>query len=634
MPAPSLLRRATVAAIALGLTASVATAHAAPAPDAGPTAGGTVVSDALPGFAFTEVAAGQAFSVAIGQDGLLYSWGQDNRGQLGNGAADTTTHTTPAPVATPAGLTFTAVAAGSIHALALGSDGAVYAWGANTNGQLGDGTLVDASAPVRVALPAGSTVTALVAGYTFSGALLSDGRLLMWGDNSNGQLGSGTFIRSATPIPVSMPAGVGVSTISAGSALAHHMLVIGTDGQTYGWGSNGSGQVGTGAQGGVEYLPVQVQTPTGVRFVQVTAGWGHSLAIADDGTLWSWGNNADGQLGDGTVISRSAPGPVSTDPALRFTAITSSIDTSAALSTDGAVYSWGNPFYGVIGDGSGPSSPDVRVPTAAQLPAGTRVTVLRQGGAQVNAIADDGTFYSWGTGPGLGLGGAATQVAATPAVQPIDLALDQVTFGGVPGTAVAATAGGWTATTPGGCGPVAVSVGYRVFGGPAQQATTPGGFTYGTAPTIVDQPESVQVGARQSATVSVTVDGDDAPTVQWQTRTGTGAWTDVPGATGDRVTLSPTGTEQVRAVATNCRGTVISQVATLTVAAAPGPTPTPSPTPTGPAPDPGEPGTPVTLTASGTGLALTGPQVAGIAALAVLLTGAGTLLVLSRRRAR
>ncbi|MFB9955188.1 RCC1 domain-containing protein [Cellulomonas denverensis] len=634
MPAPSLFRRATVAAIALGLTAAGAgLAHAAPTPDGGPTAGGTVVGDVLPGFAFTEVSAGGAFSVALGQDGLLYSWGQDAQGQLGNGAADTAAHTVPAPVDTPSGVTFTQVVAGNEHALALGSDGVLYAWGDNVDGQLGNGTLTDSPSPTPVLLPPGSTVTALAAGYRHSAALLSDGTLLMWGANASGQLGSGTFIRSSTPLPVSMPPGVGVTTLTAGSSQGSHMLVIGTDGQTYGWGSNGSGQVGTGSLGGVEYLPVLVQAPAGVRFVQVTAGWWHSLAIADDGTLWSWGANADGQLGTGTVLTRYAPGPVSADPALRFTTITSSIDTSAALSTDGVVYSWGNPFYGVIGDGSGQTSPDVRVPTPAQLPAGTRITALRQGGVQVNAIADDGTFYSWGTGPGLGLGGAVTDRAPTPTVQPVDLTVDQVTFGGVPGTAVAPTAGGWTATTPGGCGPVDVTVGYRVFGGPVQQQTTPDGFSYGTLPAIVDQPESVQVGARGSATVSVTVTGDDAPTIQWQSRTGTGPWTDLAGETADSLTVTPAATEDVRAVVTNCLGSVTSDAATLTVAAGPGTRPHADPaTPAGPAgpagTTPADPGSTGVRT-----LAITGGEAAGIAGIAALLTAAGTLLVLGRRRA-
>jgi len=639
---PTRRRLAPIAVLVVsGLVGTGGFAAATPSPDGGPTAGGTVVSDSVPGFAFVDVSAGGVYSVALGEDGLLYSWGQDTQGQLGNGAEDAGARTSPGPLDTPSGLTFTQVAAGFTHALALGSDGVVYAWGSNDYGELGNGTTDGAASPTPVSMPAGVTVVALNAGNDFSAALLSDGRLLMWGDNANGQLGSGSWgSQSTTPREVSMPAGVGVTTMSAGSSRANSMLVVGTDGQTYGWGSAAQGAIGNGRVGGVEYTPVLVSVPPGVRFTQVTSGWWHSLAIAEDGTLWAWGDNSSGQLGDGTVVDHATPARVVTDPALRFTAITSSTTNSGALSTDGVAYTWGETFYGMIGDGVSGTFGTVRVPTAAQLPGGTRLTALRQGGVQVNAIAEDGTVYSWGTGPGLGLGGANS--VPLPAAQPGGLAVEQVTFGGIPGTDITVSAESWSATTPGGCGPVDVTVGYRVFGGPMQQQTTEGGFTYGAAPAFVDQPQPLVIDAGQAATFSVSVDGDDAPTIQWQTRAASGTWTDVPGATGDSVTLTPAVTAEVRAVASNCLGTVVSDVATLTVAdppsAEPNPTPTPAPVPDsdgGPSatapPDAGEDPTNPVADTRASELAITGSAVAALVGLAALLVAAGALLVLSRR---
>ena len=135
-----------VAVLVLGSTA----AHATPVPDNGPVAGGTTVSVPEPaGVTFTEIAAGYWHSVALGSDGHAYAWGYNGSGRLGNGT--TVDSSSPVQVQVPAGVTFTEIAAGGAHSVALGSDGNAYAWGSNGSGRLGDGTTVSSSSPVHVA---------------------------------------------------------------------------------------------------------------------------------------------------------------------------------------------------------------------------------------------------------------------------------------------------------------------------------------------------------------------------------------------------------------------------------------------------------------------------------------------------
>lgn len=156
------------------------------------------------GVVFRTVAAGGAFTDGLTPGGQVYAWGTDSLGQLGNGSTDG--QTTPEPVSLP-GSTVTAVAAGSAHTLALTSTGALYAWGANTLGQLGTGTSASSTSPVPVATPAGVTFTAVAAGGDDSLALSSTGVVYAWGANGHGQLGDGTTFGSATPVAVAPPPG-------------------------------------------------------------------------------------------------------------------------------------------------------------------------------------------------------------------------------------------------------------------------------------------------------------------------------------------------------------------------------------------------------------------------------------------
>jgi alpha-tubulin suppressor-like RCC1 family protein len=187
-----------------------------------------------------------------------------------------------------------------------------YGLGANGLGQVGDAALSDRSSPVAVASgdrPVAVQWTAVSAGGGHSVALGSDGKVYGWGANASGQLGDGTDVARSRAVVVEageIPVGVSLQQVSAGGS---HSLGLGSDGKVYAWGANGYGQLGDGTLTD-RTRPVAVgagEIPSGVTITEVRAGRDHSLALGSDGKVYAWGRNASGQLGDGTVGSRSLP---------------------------------------------------------------------------------------------------------------------------------------------------------------------------------------------------------------------------------------------------------------------------------------------------------------------------------------
>lgn len=249
---------------------------------------------------------GGTTTYALASDGSLSAWGDNAYGQLGNGiTADRST--TPVEVKLPAGVKATRVIGGYVSAYALASDGSLYAWGSNWNGQLGDGSMSDRSVPVRVGLPSGVKATQMVSNENSAYALASDGSVYAWGGNDDGQLGHGTVSDdpSLAPVRVALPVGVKIAQIAAsydsGYALA-------SDGSVYTWGGNQYGQLGDGSTVS-RSTPVKVKLPAGVRAAQMAVGFVSPHVLASDGSVYSWGVNFTGQLGDGSKATTS-PLPV------------------------------------------------------------------------------------------------------------------------------------------------------------------------------------------------------------------------------------------------------------------------------------------------------------------------------------
>jgi alpha-tubulin suppressor-like RCC1 family protein len=281
------------------------------------------------------IAGGARHSMALRGDGTVWSWGDNTVGQLGVGTSSTASGPRQAM-----GLTdVNAIAAGGYHSLALRTDGTVWAWGYNRFGQLGDGKLRPWSGTPRQ-VSGLTSVIAIAAGQDHSMALCSDGTVWTWGANSNGQLGDGSTLDRA--LPVRVPGLPNMQALAAGDS---HSLAVDSDGTAWAWGANGQGQLGDGTAL-ARRTPVKVLGLSSVR--DVAAGQSFSLALRTDGDVWSWGRNSSGELGDGTTTSRATAAPVPGLTSVR--SIAAGLAHALVLRSDDTVWAWGFNGYGQLGD--------------------------------------------------------------------------------------------------------------------------------------------------------------------------------------------------------------------------------------------------------------------------------------------
>ena len=285
------------------------------------------------------ISAGNTHSLALRPDGSVWAWGGNTDGQLGNGTltlGNVPVHVTALPF-------IKAISAGRNHSLALGADGTVWAWGQNSSGQLGDGTTTRRLLPVSVTIPGGAV--AIAGGLNHSLAIAADGSVYAWGTNTYGQLGDGTTSTRLTPVRISPP--VSIAAISAGW---YHSMALGTDGRVWTWGRNLNGQIGNGSASSTNQLsPYQVSLARGAT--AIAAGANHSLALLSDQSAVAWGQNSNGQLGNGTTATAQTT-PVSVGLAGAVTAIATGGNFSLALDSTGAAWGWGQNSSGQLGDGT------------------------------------------------------------------------------------------------------------------------------------------------------------------------------------------------------------------------------------------------------------------------------------------
>jgi alpha-tubulin suppressor-like RCC1 family protein len=326
------------------------------------SAGAVDQSGALAGKTLVQVARGLDHTLALDSDGVVYSWGGNSEGQLGDGS----TRSSFVPLRVGGGFSHAlsdrfvvALSAGAFHSLALCADGSVVAWGRNIDGQLGDGTNTLRALPVLINGPsashalAGKQVVALSAGQDHSLALCADGSVAAWGGGSHHQLGDGANNPSPVPVAVSRDEGLSAlagKEVKAVSAGGFFSLALCTDGTVASWGKNQDGQLGDGSsQPRSHPVAVDVGAPSalaGRTVVAVSAGYAHALALCADGTLAAWGRNASGELGDNSTTLRNTPVGVLRDrydgfPDQTIMAIAAGWDFSTALTTDGATIEWG-----------------------------------------------------------------------------------------------------------------------------------------------------------------------------------------------------------------------------------------------------------------------------------------------------
>jgi len=292
----------------------------------------------------------------------------------------------------------------SSFARADGGSGSLLAWGWNGIGQLGDGTTLESSVPVAVsagAIPSGTTITQIAVNGGHSLALSSTGQLYAWGGNFSGELGDGTNTESDVPVAVSAGAigpGTTITRIAAGNV---YSLAVSSTGQLYAWGENEDGQLGDGTTTNSN-VPVAVSAgaiPPGTTFTQVSAGADNSLALSSTGKVYAWGYNNLGALGDGTTANSDVPVAVSAGaigPGTTITQVSAAINGSLALSSTGKVYAWGYNNYGQLGDGTNTESDVPVAVSAGAIGPGTTIAQVAAGGFHSLALSSTGQLYAWG----------------------------------------------------------------------------------------------------------------------------------------------------------------------------------------------------------------------------------------------
>jgi RHS repeat-associated protein len=353
------------------------------------------------------IAAGEYHTVALGSSGMVWAWGLNSSGQLGDGTY--LQRSLPSPVSGLSGVK--SVVAGGYFSVALKEDGTVWAWGANRLGQLGDGTFVNSAIPVRVGTL--TNIVAIAAGTNHSLALCGDGTVYSWGFNSDGQLGDGTTSARNQPVVVSGTGpGSGILAVTAG---AYHSLALLTGGGVKGWGANFFGALGDNV--GTHVLSPAVLSLTNIT--SLTAGAYHTMAVTSMGDAEALGWNENGQLGDSTTTSRFTPASIIGLSNLKSLAASKSIaGHCVALSEGGSVSAWGSNDYGQVGDPT--ITGDQLEPESISVPA--EITQIVAGGSHTIALGADGTIYMWG-GNEFGQLGDGTNIARVQPVRKAGLSL-------------------------------------------------------------------------------------------------------------------------------------------------------------------------------------------------------------------
>ena len=331
----------------------------------------------------------------------LWTWGNGLNGRLGN--ANIINRFTP--VTTFAGGTnWKQVSAGYRHVAAIKTDGTLWTWGNCNNGQLGNATLTDTSTPVTT-FAGGNNWKQVSAGYRHIAAIKTDGTLWTWGNGGNGRLGNAQITDRSTPV-TTFAGGANWKQVSCGGL---HTSAIKTDGTLWTWGSAVGAQLGTN-DGTSRSTPVTTFAGE-TNWKQVSCGYEYTTAIKTDGTLWTWGFNANGQLGNATIL-------VSSTPVTTFAGGTNWKQVSggrfhtAAIKTDGTLWTWGLGNTGRLGNAVTSGNISIPVTTFA---GGTNWKQLGCGSFHTAAIKTDGTLWSWGYGGTGGLGNlSGVSVNSTP----------------------------------------------------------------------------------------------------------------------------------------------------------------------------------------------------------------------------
>ena len=354
-------------------------------------------------FVASTITSGDSHTCAITTAGAAYCWGANESGQLGDGTEDTDRLQ---PTAVLGGLKFASISASEDHTCALTSTGTAYCWGDNGYGQLGDGTSINRLRPTLVL--GGLKFQMVISGDYHSCGLTTTGAAYCWGRNDDGQIGDGTEDTDRLR-PTAVLGGLKFTYLNAGR---QHTCALTSAATAYCWGDNGDGQLGDGTN-------VDRLSPTnvggGLKFSVIDAGDSATCALTSAGAAYCWGYDQGGSLGTGVMEDKLTPTLVI--GGLTFISISSGDDHMCGLTTTGAAYCWGEGGDGELGDGT-VSDSETAGPRAV-IGGHTFTSVMANGhnsGNQSCGITTTGDAYCWGNnGYGqLGIGTTDDSLTAGP----------------------------------------------------------------------------------------------------------------------------------------------------------------------------------------------------------------------------
>jgi alpha-tubulin suppressor-like RCC1 family protein len=309
----------------------------------------TPVTTSTGGANWKQVTATYQNSAAIKTDGTLWTWGLNAYGELGiNSAGTATGRTTPVTTFT-GGTNWKQVSCGgfvySYNMAAIKTDGTLWVWGFNAYGELGINNTLTKCTPVTT-FAGGTNWKQVSATVNHMAAIKTDGTLWTWGYNANGQLGDNTTTQRNTPV-TTFAGGNNWKQVSCGT---FHTAAIKTDGTLWTWGLNSFGQLGINNTTFGVYILTPVTTfAGGTNWKSVAGGFYNTIAIKTDGTLWTWGDNNYGQLGINATNPRSIPSTTFAG-GTNWKQVSGGYNHIAAIKTDGTLWTWGRNFYGQLGD--------------------------------------------------------------------------------------------------------------------------------------------------------------------------------------------------------------------------------------------------------------------------------------------
>jgi Secretion system C-terminal sorting domain/Regulator of chromosome condensation (RCC1) repeat len=293
---------------------------------------------------WSKISSGNAHSLALKLDGTLWVWGRNTTGQLGNPAIGQNL-LVPTQLGTDNDWIF--ISAGDEYSLAIKNNGTLWAWGENVYGQLGDNTFGTGnylSTPTQIGTDTNWSYVS--AGTTHTLAIKTDGTLWGFGQNNFGKLGDGSIIDKVVPTQIGT-----ASDWQTVEAAIKHSIALKTNGSLWTWGDNTDGQLGNGLSGAAAAQSAPINIEAGNTFQKITRGQKHTLVKRSNGTLWSWGGNVTAQLGDNTFVPK--PNPTAVSSVIdTWDFVSSRVSHCAGLKSDGSLYTWGSNLYGQLGDAS------------------------------------------------------------------------------------------------------------------------------------------------------------------------------------------------------------------------------------------------------------------------------------------